>query len=159
MEEIEIVLETENNQEQEITLFSENISYAGGTSNYLDLENKPSINGVELIGNKTTEDLGIEAGKEVYIGNEEPTGEETIWIDTNETPDTIPTKTSQLENDSKFITNEALSEYSTTKEIQQMISKIDIPTRIGDLENDINVVTKDYVDELVGDIESLLGGI
>lgn len=31
-----------------------------GTSNYNDLNNKPSINGVTLIGNKTTEDLGIE---------------------------------------------------------------------------------------------------
>ncbi len=33
-----------------------------GTTNYLELANKPMINGVELIGNKTTEDLGIEAG-------------------------------------------------------------------------------------------------
>ena len=30
-----------------------------GTSNYEDLENLPQINGVELKGNKTTEDLGI----------------------------------------------------------------------------------------------------
>lgn len=33
-----------------------------GTTNYLELANKPMINGVELAGNKTTEDLGIEAG-------------------------------------------------------------------------------------------------
>lgn len=32
----------------------------GGTSDYTDLENKPSINGVELSGNKTTEQLGID---------------------------------------------------------------------------------------------------
>lgn len=32
-----------------------------GTSNYNDLSNKPSINGVTLIGNKTSEDLGISA--------------------------------------------------------------------------------------------------
>lgn len=31
----------------------------GGTSDYEDLDNKPSINGVELIGDQTTEDLGI----------------------------------------------------------------------------------------------------
>ena len=31
-----------------------------GTSNYNDLSNKPSINGVTLSGNKTSEDLGIE---------------------------------------------------------------------------------------------------
>lgn len=33
----------------------------GGTSNYNDLTNKPSINGVTLSGNKTTNDLGITA--------------------------------------------------------------------------------------------------
>lgn len=31
----------------------------GGTTNYLDLDNKPKINNVELTGNKTLEDLGI----------------------------------------------------------------------------------------------------
>lgn len=31
----------------------------GGTSDYTDLTNKPSINGVTLSGNKTTDDLGI----------------------------------------------------------------------------------------------------
>lgn len=32
-------------------------SSGGGTKNYPDLENLPKINGVELVGNKTTEDL------------------------------------------------------------------------------------------------------
>lgn len=31
----------------------------GGTSDYLDLDNKPLINGVMLVGNKTAEDLGL----------------------------------------------------------------------------------------------------
>lgn len=31
----------------------------GGTSDYTNLENKPQINGVTLVGNKTTADLGI----------------------------------------------------------------------------------------------------
>lgn len=39
---------------------------SGGTSNYNDLENKPSINGIVLEGNKTTEDLLIEAGVSDY---------------------------------------------------------------------------------------------
>ena len=34
-------------------------SGSGGTSNYNDLKNKPSINGITLEGNKTTEDLNI----------------------------------------------------------------------------------------------------
>ena len=40
---------------------SEGGSGGGGTSNYNDLTNKPSINGVTLTGNKTTSDLGITA--------------------------------------------------------------------------------------------------
>ena len=50
----------------------------GGTSDYLQLSNKPKINGVELVDNTTTEDLGI----------------------------VVPQYTSELENDSGFITNE-----------------------------------------------------
>lgn len=53
-----------------------NVGAGGGSNNYPDLNNKPQINGVELLGNKTSKELGI-----------------------NE-----PTKTSQLENDSGFVT-------------------------------------------------------
>ena len=31
----------------------------GGTTNYVDLDNKPSINGVELVGDKNSSDLGL----------------------------------------------------------------------------------------------------
>lgn len=34
----------------------------GGTVDYSKLENKPEINGVELEGNKTTDDLKIQTG-------------------------------------------------------------------------------------------------
>ena len=33
----------------------------GGTNDYNDLINKPSIEGVELVGDKTLEELGVEA--------------------------------------------------------------------------------------------------
>lgn len=36
-----------------------NMGGATGTSDYTELENKPKINNVELVGNKTTSDLGI----------------------------------------------------------------------------------------------------
>lgn len=39
---------------------SEGGSGGGGTSNYNDLTNKPSINSVELSGNKTASDLGLQ---------------------------------------------------------------------------------------------------
>lgn len=37
----------------------------GGTSNYLDLDNKPSINNIELIGNKTASDLGLASASDI----------------------------------------------------------------------------------------------
>ena len=57
------------------------ISVAGGTNDYNQLNNKPSINNVTLSGNKTSSDLGI------------------------------ATKTSDLDNDSGFITSSALTGY------------------------------------------------
>ena len=53
-------------------------SGGGGTSDYLQLSNKPKINGIELVGNVTAEGLGI----------------------------VVPQYTSELVNDSGFITNE-----------------------------------------------------
>ena len=58
----------------------------GGSSDYPDLNNKPSINNVELVGNKSLNDLGIQ-----------PKGNYALESD-------IPTKTSNLTNDSGFIT-------------------------------------------------------
>ena len=54
----------------------------GGTSNYDALENKPQINGVELVGNKSLDDLGID----------------------------IPTKTSDLNNDSGYTSSTVIAE-------------------------------------------------
>jgi hypothetical protein len=59
---------------------------SGGTSNYPDLTNKPSVNGHILIGNQTTADLGIN----------------------------IPTKVSQLQNDAGYLTqHQSLDGYAT----------------------------------------------
>ena len=59
---------------------------SGGTSNYNALTNKPKINNVELNGNKTLNDLGIQPSGNYALESE------------------IPTKTSDLTNDSGFIT-------------------------------------------------------
>ena len=71
----------------ESVLGSGNITISSGTSDYSDLSNKPSVNGVTLSGNKTTSDLGI----------------------------VIPTKTSDLTNDSGFLTqHQSLAAYRTS---------------------------------------------
>lgn len=64
---------------------------SGGTSDYTDLTNKPKINNVELSGNKSLSDLGITN----FSGD---------YNDLSNKP-TIPTKTSDLTNDSGFLTN------------------------------------------------------
>ena len=48
-------------------------SSTGGTTNYTDLTNKPSINGVELSGNKTLDDLGIQPKGNYALKSEIPT--------------------------------------------------------------------------------------
>lgn len=80
------------------------VSGEGGTSDYNDLKNKPSINNIELVGNKTLNELGFE----------------------------VPTKTSDLENNSGFITN------------------ADIPSNISSFNNDSGYITSipdEYVTE------------
>ncbi len=80
MEEREITLEQESSKELEIELIREGGSSGGGT-------------------------------KEVHVGTEEPTDENiVIWIDPSEEADKIPTKTSELENDSNFITEKEIED-------------------------------------------------
>lgn len=71
-----------------------------GTSNYNDLENKPKINGVELNGNKTTQELGITGNVQADWSVEDNTSGAYIKNKPN-----VPSKTSDLINDSGYITN------------------------------------------------------
>ena len=110
----------------------------GGTSDYNALANKPKLNGVEIAGNKTSTDYkivsseqGIENnGKFLGVGvdgNVTPVDKPTYTADeVGARPDTwtpsaedvgalpdnteIPSKTSDLENDSGFITNSDIPE-------------------------------------------------
>lgn len=110
----------------------------GGTSDYNALANKPKLNGVEIAGNKTSTDYkivsseqGIENnGKFLGVGvdgNVTPVDKPTYTADeVGARPDTwtpsaedvgalpndteIPSKTSDLKNDSGFITNSDIPE-------------------------------------------------
>ena len=48
-----------------------NLSNFSGTRNYEKLRNKPSINGIELIGDMTASDLGIQEDKTFYFEQNE----------------------------------------------------------------------------------------
>ena len=48
--------------------YTDSVTGGGGTSDYNKLVNKPSINGVTLLGNKTTQDLKLNTTYEVVNG-------------------------------------------------------------------------------------------
>lgn len=65
----------------------------GGTMNYTDLINKPRINGVELVGDKTTAELGIKDGQtpNITIGTVEtlPAGNDVTASISGQTPNLV----------------------------------------------------------------------
>ena len=107
-----------------------------GTNDYEDLINKPQVNGVTLSGNKTTTDLGI----------------------------IIPDKTSDLTNDSGFLTSSDVaavaisgdyddltnkptipaaqvnSDWSAESGVAEILNKPTIPSKTSDLTNDSGFV-------------------
>lgn len=109
-----------------------------GTTNYNNLINKPSINGTTLSGDKTSTELGVYG-----TGNEPPypvtsvngkSGDVTLAAsDVGALPSTtkIPSATSDLTNDSGYITNAALAPYAKT---------VDVPTKTSQLNNDSGFV-------------------
>lgn len=93
---------------------------------------------------------GISGAKEVHIGTDEPTGDEVIWIDPSEEADKIPTKTSELENDSKFVNEEFVTNKIAEAELSggdvdlsDYAKKTDIP----DVSGFITEIPSEYVTE------------
>ena len=82
---------------------------SGGTTDYTALSNKPQINSVELSGNKSLDDLGIQAKGEYALKTELANKADTS---------AIPTKVSQLQNDSNFLTS-VPAEYVTETELNE----------------------------------------
>lgn len=96
-----------------ITIVDNVISSTGGTGGvgrYSELPDKPSVNGVTLEGNKTSNDLGVvdidDALTEQEVQNMiEQYGGEPIDLNDYAKKEELPTKLSQLENDSNYINN------------------------------------------------------
>lgn len=80
-------------------LGSGNIKIEGGGSDYPELTNKPKINNVELNGNKTSSDLGLQPAGNYALKSEIPT---------------VPTKVSAFTNDAGYLTShQDLTNYVT----------------------------------------------
>ena len=82
-----------------------------GADNYSELPDKPKINNVELNGNKSLNDIGIQ---QTVISETEPTDESVqVWINPSGDVSPVPTKTSDLTNDSNFISGTLTYDSST----------------------------------------------
>ena len=144
-----------------------------GATDYNQLTNRPSINGTTLSGNKTSSQLGLygtnntppypvtsvngQTGNVVIStgGNVDSVNGKTGAVvlnaaDVGALPNTtvIPDKTSQLDNDSGYITNSALTGYA---------KKTEIPTKTSELTNDSGYITANdvpvkSVDGATGDV-------
>lgn len=103
---------------------------SGGTTNYEALNNKPKINNVELTGNKSLSDLGIN----------------------------IPSKTSELTNDSDFVNQTNLSatlaNYTNAATLTQLLAnKVDTESGKGLSTNDFTNALKNKLDGIESDAE------
>lgn len=93
-----------------------------GVESYNELTDRPQINSIELSGNKSLEELGIQP-KGNYVTEETLTSKDyvtntqlTAGLSSKANKSEIPTKVSELENDSGFITS-IPEEYVTEKEL------------------------------------------
>lgn len=85
----------------------------GGTSDYNELFNLPTINGHTVISDKTGAEYGLASSEDIPTKLSELQNDENFITDAD-----IPTKVSDLQNDSGFIT------------------LADVPTKVSELQND-----------------------
>ena len=120
---------------------------AYGTFNYNELENKPSVNGHELVGNvnipiptKTsdlTNDSGFITDADIPTKTSELTND-SGFITSADIP-TIPTNTSQLNNDSGFLTMNTTPVWSVNSQTGDV--NLFIPKATSQLKNDSGFLT------------------
>lgn len=104
------------------------------TNSYFDLQDKPKINGIELNGNMTSEELGLASSEDIV----------TINSELEQIKSTIPS----AENIDNQIT-ERLADYPTKEEVTTEISdavvnkadKSEIPTKTSQLTNDSGFIS------------------
>lgn len=119
----------------------------GGTSDYEDLSNLPKVNNVTLKGNKSLSDLGIQPAGDYALESE------------------IPTKTSDLTNDSGFITGYTETDPTVPSRVKN-ISQANITSWNNKLDSskvkNTNSTTAGdvydvrYINNMIGDVETIL---
>ena len=116
-----ITVTKKDGSKKSVEIFDGNNEGGGSTSNYEDLKNKPKINDIELRGNKTLEELGIQPKGEYLKQETDPTvpqhvkdiSEEDIeyWNNRQEKDPTVPQHVKNIsEEDIEYWNNK--SEFS-----------------------------------------------
>lgn len=161
-------------------------SGSGGTSDYEQLINKPSINGVTLIGNKTTEALGIvseELDPTVPQYVKDITQQDISNWNSKATESYVDAKVAELVNSAPDTLNTLGELASAIESNKDLIDAIKVPTKTSELTNDSGFITADdipqqdvdltnyytkaetqeyvqnYVDSLVGNINTELENV
>ena len=148
-----------NTQEEEINLsINENIE------SYESLIRKPKINNIELSGNKSLQDLGIEDEinnlktytdnkiNSLYTNSQIDEKDETALENAKSYTDSqVSDKTSKTYVDNKDASTLAdAKDYTDTE-----ISELDIPTKTSDLTNDSGFITSAYHDSAKADASTV----
>ena len=112
-------------------------------TDYADLQDLPQINGVTLVGNKTTADLGIEAGVSSWNGQ---TGDVTytapvtsVNSQTGDVTVNVPENVGELRNDVGYITAKEAPVQSVNGKTGEV--EVSVPTKVSQLSNDSGFVT------------------
>lgn len=140
----------------------------GGTSDYTNLTNKPKINNVELVGNKSLNDLGIQPKGNYLTEETDPTvpsyvknitqANITSWNNKSDfsgnyndltnkpTIPVVPTNVSAFTNDVGYLTeHQDISGKVNTSQVKNTMS-----TTAGD------VYDVRYINNMIGDVETIL---
>lgn len=131
----------------------------GGTKDYTNLENLPSINGYLLIGEMSLSDLGIQPVGDYAERSELPQNVSDLnndagYIVQSDLTDyakleNLPTKVSQLENDSYYATKSDLPTKTSELENDSDLAYVtDIPTNVSELNNDSNYLVRSDISNL-----------
>lgn len=117
----------------------------GGTTDYSQLTNKPSINNVTLSGNKSSEDLGL--ASKTYVDNLVSASLKREVVNVLPVSD-IKTNTIYMVPKATAGTQNVYDEYMYINSAWEII---------GNTEVDLTgYATEDYVDDIVGDISTIL---
>lgn len=140
----------------------------GSATNYESLGNLPRINSVEIKGNKTLEDYGLDLSNyynKLEIDNkidsiDIPETDLSNYYNKQETDNQIDTKISQIDLTDYYTKNETNSQIDTKIsqiDLTDYARKNEIPSSVSQLTNDRNYATENYVATKISEAQ-LAGG-